>query len=766
MASAPSRPPSPRTRALTVVLVAVALFARGAPAQSPLPSPYGLMPVAMLGGSQSHAYDISELGQAIAGRAQTASGAYHAFAQGAFGLKDLGTLGGTDSTAFAVISQTAVGQAQTTSGDYHAFSFDLFSNVRTDLGTLGGNFSAAYDLRYGIIVGASRTSGSARLQAFQYVNGTMTAVGVNLGGDSVARGVNNAFDIVGYACAAGNVSCRPFLFSSGVLTLIGPSNRAGTAVAINDRLDVIGSISAAAGSTATHAFLYANGSLVDLGTLGGASSEARGLNELGDVVGSAQNAAGQPRAFLWRGGQMIDLNTLLAAGSGWVLESAAAISDGGQIVGYGSLNGRRRAFLLTPPTDLRLFPFGTLSQADSNLPQGIEVGKTVEYNTSVLSASSVGRTIYGTQIVHTLTGPAVFVSARARGNDTCEVTPAVVTCRIQPLDSEGSGREVQVVARATAPGAITHHARIVTDLPDPNPANNAIVEANRAVALAGFTLAPATIAGGKMSVAQVTLTGQAPAGDAVVRLTSSRPDIAAVPATFVVPSWTDHREIHIVPAVVSTPTTVQISATYGLVTITRTLTVVPPALSQLYLNPTTVIGGCGTAEGRVVLTGNAGAAGAIVPLTNTNTRATVPARASVPAGANSATFPVTTAAVTAPSSGTVTASFGGVSQALNLTVRPIRAQTLTLSSTRVRGGTTVGGSVRLECPAAPGPVAVTLTSSNPAAAQPTLPGITLAAGTFTGSFAVRTSPVTSETTVTIYAWVFGVRKGVTLTVTP
>jgi probable HAF family extracellular repeat protein len=765
MGSRPGGLRSSHACSLTIALVAVALFGRGAPAQSPPSPPYGLMPVGTLGGSQSHAYDLAELGQAIAGRAQTASGAYHAFAQGAFGLKDLGTLGGADSTAFAVTSQLVVGQAQTASGDYHAFAFDLSTNAKTDLGTLGGNWSAAYDARYGIIVGASRTPGNARLQAFQYVNGTMSAIPVNLGGDSVARGVSLANDIVGHACTAGNASCRPFLLSGGVLTLLGASNRSGVAVGVNLRQDVVGSISVA-GSTAMHAFLYSGGSLVDLGTLGGASSEARGVNELGEVVGSAQNAAGQPRAFLWRGGQMIDLNTFRPAGSEWVLESAASISDGGQIVGYGSLNGKRRAFLLTPPTDLRAFIGGTLSQADSNLPRGIEVGQTVEYTTSVLSQSSIGRTIYGARMIHTLTGPAVFVSARTYNNDVCEVTATVVTCRLQPFDSEGLGREVELHARATAPGAISHQARVVSDIPDPNPANDIITEPNRAIALAGLTLAPASIAGGKISVAQVTLTGQAPAGDAIVRLSSSRPDIASVPATFVVPSWTDHRELHIVPAVVSAPTTVQISATYGLVTLRRTLTVVPPALSQLYLNPTTVIGGCGTSQGRVVLTGKAGSAGLLVPLSNTNTKATVPASVTVPSGADSVSFAVTTAAVTAPASGTVSASAGGVSQSLTLTVRPIRAQTLTLSSTRVRGGTTVSGTVRLECPAAPGPVAVTFTSSNSSIASPTLPGITLAAGATTGSFAVATSPVASETTVTIYAWVFGVRKGVALTVTP
>ena len=559
--------------------------------------------------------------------------------------------------------------------------------------------------------------------------------------------------------------------------MLGPANRNGVANRVNLNLDVVGSLSVA-GSTTPHAFLYRNGVFTDLGTLGGASSDARGLNEVGDVVGTAQNAAGQPRAFLLRNGdtEMIDLNTLVAPGTGWVLESAAGIGDGGtgenrngQIVGYGSFNGKRRAFLLTPPTDLQAFIGGTTSLKDSNQPRdGIEAGKTVEWTTSIIQlSSSTSRTIYGARMTHTVSGPVQIVSARPHDQDTCSVTPTVVTCEFQPFESDVTGREVTVVGRTTGIGTISHRATISGDVPDPDPTNNSIEEeVNRVVALSTFALTPATVAGGQLSTASVTLTERAPGGDAVVRMTSSRPDIAPVPATFVVPSWTDHRQFNFVPAVVSAPTTVQISATYGLVTLTRTLTVVPTRLKQLYLTPTTIIGGCGQAQGRVVLAGVAPAGGAVVPLSNSNSRATVPQTVTVPAGTDSAAFTVSTVPVITPASGVVTAAFGGVSQSLNLTVRPIRAQTLTLSSTRVRGGTTVNGVVTLECPAVPGAIAVSFTSSNAAVASATVPNITIPSGATTGSFSVRTSAVSSETTVTIYAWVFGVRKAVTLTVTP
>jgi probable HAF family extracellular repeat protein len=81
-----------------------------------------------------------------------------------------------------------------------------------------------------------------------------------------------------------------------------------------------------------HAFLYANGAMTDLGTLGGSTSVASGINAHGDVVGSADivNADGSrvPHAFRWQGG-MTDLGTLGGPGS-----VATAINDAGQIAGF------------------------------------------------------------------------------------------------------------------------------------------------------------------------------------------------------------------------------------------------------------------------------------------------------------------------------------------------------------------------------------------------------------------------------------------------
>jgi probable HAF family extracellular repeat protein len=76
------------------------------------------------------------------------------------------------------------------------------------------------------------------------------------------------------------------------------------------------------------AFIYSGGSLQDLDSLGGNNTQARAINDKGNVVGAGYTKEGYNHAFLYSGGKMQDLGTL----GGW--ESyAEAINDKGQIVG-------------------------------------------------------------------------------------------------------------------------------------------------------------------------------------------------------------------------------------------------------------------------------------------------------------------------------------------------------------------------------------------------------------------------------------------------
>jgi hypothetical protein len=106
----------------------------------------------------------------------------------------------------------------------------------------------------------------------------------------------------------------------------------------------------------------------------------------------------------------------------------------------------------------------------------------------------------------------------------------------------------------------------------------------------------------------------------------------------------------------------------------------PASLSSLSLSPSTVVGG-GTSQGTATLTSAAPAGGAVVTLSSGNPAvATVPSSVTVPGGSTSATFTVTTVAVTSSSTATVTGSYGGATRSATLTVTP-QAQTATLTVT-------------------------------------------------------------------------------------
>jgi probable HAF family extracellular repeat protein len=71
--------------------------------------------------------------------------------------------------------------------------------------------------------------------------------------------------------------------------------------------------------------------ITDLGTLGGNSATAYGINNLGQVVGASDTAQSASHAFLWEAGRMTDLS--LSDGEKVRTSAAYGINDAGQIAG-------------------------------------------------------------------------------------------------------------------------------------------------------------------------------------------------------------------------------------------------------------------------------------------------------------------------------------------------------------------------------------------------------------------------------------------------
>lgn len=261
--------------------------------------------------------------------------------------------------------------------------------------TTYGNFSWANGINdKGQLVGKDVKANYvsfADSEPVSWQNGQRSILG--LAGEPVA--INNLGAIVG------SVPVNPASYTSSTYAMNWATGQAlpglgglnSEANAINDAGVVVGDsqIALACGTVCSssalkqapnHAVLWTDGQVRDLGTLGGVSSQAFGLNELGHIVGQAQaqdgsihavrwvdgqiqdlglgrankinelgqvvGVSGAKHAMLWQDGEAIDLDALVNDPA-WTLSRAMDINDSGIIVGeaISKSNGNKRAFVLT-----------------------------------------------------------------------------------------------------------------------------------------------------------------------------------------------------------------------------------------------------------------------------------------------------------------------------------------------------------------------------------------------------------------------------------
>jgi hypothetical protein len=189
------------------------------------------------------------------------------------------------------------------------------------------------------------------------------------------------------------------------------------------------------------------------------------------------------------------------------------------------------------------------------------------------------------------------------------------------------------------------------------------------------------------------------------------------------------------------------------------------ALNSVSASPNPVVGG-NAATGTVGMTAAAPAGGATVALASASPAFSVPASVTVPEGASSANFPITTVVVSSQNTGTLSASYSGVTKTTTLTVNPVPAAALssiTLNPTAVVGGTSSTGKVTLTAAAPSGGATVALASAKTTLAK--VPASVLVpAGSTSATFAVTTFATKKNTSVTITASYAGLNKTATLTV--
>ena len=286
------------------------------------------------GDGLSSASGINDAG--LIGGYETVGPGYHAatFSVGSDGTvtrTDLGTFGAQDFHEAFGYGINAAGQVAGSSyvksgTPYHAFLFALSNGVPvdTDLGTLGGDNSTGFAINdAGLIVGSSQMIPSSVAGAHAFFatlwtpngDGTFTAseLGTNTGlTSSAAYGLNNAGQVVGCASTTGTNNYAALFTLNGsapaTVKILGTLGTYCFADAINDAGQIVGNFTVSGGGGVTHGFVYtAAAGMQDINNLVGYNASAtaisiiakqgRALNRYGQIAASG-TVGGKQHALL------------------------------------------------------------------------------------------------------------------------------------------------------------------------------------------------------------------------------------------------------------------------------------------------------------------------------------------------------------------------------------------------------------------------------------------------------------------------------------
>lgn len=283
-----------------------------------------------------------------------------------------------------------------------------------------------------------------------------------------------------------------------------------------------------------------------------------------------------------------------------------------------------------------------------------------------------------------------------------------------------------------------------------------------AVNLTGFSINPTSILGGGTAQATVTIGAPAPQGGVSINLESAKPAIAPVPASVTIEPGQTSVVFDIPTSVVfGNNEAVGFKARRGSLVRSASLNVLAGDFG-LTLDPTTVTGGTQNSVGTIDIGSPAPAGGLVVYTRSSNTAAAVvPNSITIPAGEQVGTFPITTKAVAAETSVTISAILGKITVTRTLTVNTTRLLGFTISPNQLRPLRNALATVELATPAPAGGVVVDIQlNTSLFAVYPTTLKVTVPAGQTTATFNLQAKPLSINTRTTVRATAGGSTIGV------
>ena len=318
----------------------------------------------------------------------------------------------------------------------------------------------------------------------------------------------------------------------------------------------------------------------------------------------------------------------------------------------------------------------------SNMEAVNESSLEVSPNSAAVTGGAVGLTgVYldEREVSHgaTVNAQAILTAAAPSGGATVSIAssnPSAVSAPSSvtvPAGSVSTSVPVTIGSiSSTTPVVLSSSYNSATE---PSPVLFVTGSSGTAPILSAFSTSAATTPGGTSITGTVSVTTAAPTGGTSVALKSQNSSVLSVPPTVTIPAGATSAPFTISALPQTANSTESITTTLNGESLSIAITVTAGSsksavLNSFTLSSTTVSGGSNV-TGTVTLTGPAPSGGASVSLLSSNiAAASVPSTVVVPANSSSANFTVTTYKQTSNQVADITASFGGVSKSVNLTV--------------------------------------------------------------------------------------------------